>query len=113
MSTEQIPIEIEVEEVKKMIDSGADFLLVDCREASERDIATIDGSVHIPMRETVERHEELKPHQSKSIVVHCHHGGRSLQVTHWLRSNGFDTARNMSGGIDEWSLAIDKSIPRY
>jgi rhodanese-related sulfurtransferase len=46
-------------------------------------------------------------------VVHCHHGGRSLRVTQWLRNQGFAKVSSLSGGIDEWSLKIDSSVPRY
>jgi rhodanese-related sulfurtransferase len=46
-------------------------------------------------------------------VVHCHHGGRSLRVAHWLREQGFANAQSMAGGIDRWSQEIDPSVPRY
>jgi rhodanese-related sulfurtransferase len=45
--------------------------------------------------------------------VHCHHGGRSLRVTQFLRQRGFAQAQNMAGGIDAWSLRIDPTVPRY
>jgi rhodanese-related sulfurtransferase len=55
----------------------------------------------------------LEPYRHQRIVVQCHHGGRSLRVTHYLRGQGFDQAQNLSGGIDAWSVAIDPSVPRY
>ena len=64
------------------------------------------------MSELAERLEELEPHQQSQIVVHCHLGGRSLQVAHWLRQQGFARAQSMAGGIEAWSLEVDKSIPR-
>ena len=65
------PIEISVTEVKQLLDSG-DLLLIDCREQSEYDHCRIDGSVLIPMNETPEKLDSLKPHQDKQIVIHCH-----------------------------------------
>ena len=107
------PIELDVHTVKAMLDAKAPFLLIDCREPSERQTAKIEGSVHIPMKETPQRLHELEPYRNGPIVVHCHHGGRSLRVTQFLRENGFQNAQNMSGGIDEWTLKIDPSVPRY
>ena len=109
----QLPIEIDVQSVKQLLDGQEDFLLLDCREQSERDFVHIEGSKHIPMGDTPARVSELEPYLQKQIVVHCHHGGRSLQVTHWLREQGFENAQNMTGGIDVWSVEIDPSRPRY
>ena len=61
--------------------------------------------------EEVER--ELAPHRDRRIVVHCHLGGRSLQVAQWLRSQGFGRAQSMAGGIDTWACDIDKTLRRY
>ena len=112
-SPKGLPLEVDVHTVKAMLDSGEPFLLLDCREASECALVKIEKSTHIPMHETSERVGQLKPHQQSRVVVYCHHGGRSLQVTHWLRDQGFDKAQSMAGGIDQWSVTIDPSKPRY
>ena len=106
------PIEISVTEVKQLLDSG-DLVLIDCREQTEYDHCRIEGSLLIPMNETPEKIDLLKPHQDKQIVVHCHYGGRSLQVTQYLRGQGFDKVQNMTGGINAWSLEVDPEVPQY
>jgi rhodanese-related sulfurtransferase len=111
--TEPTPIEIECRDVKAMLDRGEDFLFIDCRQADEWEIVRIAGTQLLPMHEIAQRAGELEPHREKPIVVHCHHGGRSLRVVHWLRQQGFDRARNLSGGIDRWATDIDASLPRY
>jgi adenylyltransferase/sulfurtransferase len=110
---EELPVEIEVRAVKSLLDGAADFLFLDCREPAEHEIANIDGTTLIPMGQLVERVAELEEHRARHIVVHCHHGGRSLQVTHWLRQQGFSKAQNMSGGIDAWATDVDPTLPRY
>ena len=55
---------------------------------------------------------ELEPWRDRTIVVHCHHGVRSLRVTHWLRERGF-AATSMRGGIDAWSAEVDPTVPVY
>ena len=109
----QLPIDIDVQAVKKLRDDQESFLFLDCREPGEVATARIDGTLHIPMREISARLAELKPHQQGRVIVHCHHGGRSLRVTQFLRQQGFDKAQNLAGGIDAWSVEIDPSVPRY
>jgi rhodanese-related sulfurtransferase len=110
---EELPFEIDVRAVKKLLDEGADFFLLDCREPSEYAIAKLAGAVLIPMREIPARLAELEPVRDQRIVVHCHHGGRSMQVTQWLLQQGFPKVQNMAGGIDAWSSEIDPSVSRY
>ncbi len=111
--TNELPIEIDVHAVKKLQDESADFLLLDVREPDEYATAKIDGSLLIPMSELRDRIGELESNKQDHIVVHCHHGGRSMQVTNALKSHGFEKVQNMAGGIDVWSLEIDSSVPRY
>ena len=103
-------IEIPPQEVDQMRKSGADFVLIDVREPWEHNTARIEGSTLIPMREVPQRVSEIPT--GKPVVVHCHHGGRSLQVVRWLRQNGIE-ARNLRGGIERWSVEIDPNVPRY
>lgn len=106
-------LEIDCRTVKQRLDGGEKFLLLDCRQPEEYATARIDGAVLLPMGEIAERVQELEAWRTKPIVVHCHHGGRSLRVTLWLRSQGFTDVLNLRGGIDEWSQQIDPAVPRY
>ena len=112
MST-PLPIEIDCATVKRRLDANDGFFFVDCREASEYETCKIAGATLLPMSELAARVAELEPYKDQEIIIHCHHGGRSLRVASWLRNNGFEKARSMAGGIDQWSLEIDPSVPRY
>jgi len=59
----------------------------------------------------VRRHGELP--RDRDIVVLCHHGMRSAMVAEYLRSAGFDRVINLTGGIDRWSVTVDRSVSRY
>ena len=109
----ELPIETDVAGVVALRSSGQKFLLLDVREEEEYAIAKIDGSILMPMSQLRDRAEELEEHRDCLIVVHCHHGGRSMQVTQALRNKGFEKVQNMAGGIDQWSEQIDPSVPRY
>ncbi len=100
-------------QVKQLRDAGHDLLLLDCRTPGEWHTARIDGATLLPMQETVERLSELDAHRQRKIIVYCHHGMRSLQVTSFLRRQGFADVRSMAGGIDLWSTDIDAGVPRY
>jgi rhodanese-related sulfurtransferase len=104
--------EINPEEVKTKLDRGDSFILLDVREPWEFEAASISNTKHMPMGDVPSRaHQELDP--DEHIVVICHHGVRSLNVTGWLRQQGFEKAQSMRGGIDAWSREIDNKVPMY
>jgi rhodanese-related sulfurtransferase len=109
----ELPIEVDVTTVNAMRQQSESFVLLDVREENEYEIARIDGSLLIPMSQLRVRIDELETHQQSRIIVHCHHGGRSMQVTRALRDRGFTSVQNMAGGIDDWSLQIDPEVARY
>ncbi|MBI3466010.1 MAG: rhodanese [Planctomycetes bacterium] len=108
-----VPLEIDCRAVKARLDAGDDLVFVDCREPSEHEIVRIDGASLLPMSQFAARIGELEPHRDRPIVIHCHHGGRSLQVAAWLRQRGFAQAQSMAGGIDRWAGEIEPGMARY
>ncbi len=104
--------EITPEELKSLRDAGNDVTLVDVREPWEFAAAKIADSKHIPMSDIPARFgQEIDP--GGHIVVVCHHGVRSMNVTVWLRRQGFEKVQSLAGGIDRWARQIDPSVPVY
>ena len=104
--------EITPEEVKGKLDKGESFTLLDVREPWEFDVARIVDAKLMPMGEVPSRaHQELDP--DAEIVVVCHRGIRSMNVTVWLRKQGFEKAQSMRGGMDAWSRQVDGKVPLY
>jgi rhodanese-related sulfurtransferase len=103
--------EIMPEEVKAQLEGAERPVLLDVREPWEIEIAHIDGSKNIPMADVPTRVQELDP--DEHIIVVCHHGVRSLNVTNWLRQQGFENVQSMRGGIDRWSRTVDPKVPVY
>lgn len=112
-SGEEAPMEVSCAEVHVKRQAGEEFLFLDCRETEEYEMVRIEGTQLIPMSELQQRVEELDPYRDNTIVVHCHLGGRSLQVATWLRQQGFTKASSMAGGIEQWASEIDTSLPKY
>lgn len=107
-----MPLEISPKDLNNVLARGEPLLLVDCREPWENEHVRLEGSLLIPMNDTPDRLEELRSSPGR-LVIYCHHGIRSMQVAHWLRSQGFEEAQSLAGGIDSWSLQIDPELPRY
>jgi rhodanese-related sulfurtransferase len=106
-------LEITPQEVKQRLDAGEKLRLIDVREVSEHNQARIAGAQLMPMRTVPAHLQTLDDEDGPPLVIFCHHGVRSLQVAQWLREQGVINAQSMSGGIEEWSLKIDASVPRY
>lgn len=107
-----LPPEISVDSLAHLLQQPRPPVLLDVREPWEAQIASLPGSTLIPMGEVPSRaHQELDPDQP--VIVLCHHGARSLNVTMWLRQQGFELAQSLAGGIDQWSRSIDPSVPLY
>lgn len=103
--------EITVEEFSSIRESDGEVVLVDVREPHEYDICSIEGSKLIPLGELKDRTGELDPEDE--IVVHCHHGRRSMRAATFLAEQGFGKVKNLKGGIDEWAEKLDSDMARY
>ncbi|MBE9041390.1 rhodanese [Oscillatoriales cyanobacterium LEGE 11467] len=89
--------------------------LIDVREPHEVEIASLDGFENLPLSEaeqwTATIRDRFDP--NTETLVLCHHGMRSAQMCHWLVSQGFSQVYNIEGGIDAYSIVVDRSVPRY
>jgi rhodanese-related sulfurtransferase len=98
-------------ELKERLMRGDDLRLLDVREPEEVAIAPFPDALHLPMNEIPSQIQALDA--AAEWVVVCHHGIRSAQVAMYLARMGFERVANLTGGIDRWSLTVDRSVPRY
>jgi sulfur-carrier protein adenylyltransferase/sulfurtransferase len=103
--------EINVLELKALMDAGQAPTIVDVREPNEFEICRIPGAILIPLRDLPSRVHELDP--SQDVVLQCRSGVRSANAAAWLRYRGFSRARNLTGGILAWIDEVDPSQPKY
>lgn len=85
--------------------------ILDVRQPEEIALAQLPGSVNIPLNSLPSRVHELDSEQP--IAVLCHHGVRSEMAAQFLERQGFSDVSHLAGGIDAWSLEMDRSVPRY
>ena len=102
-------MELNVLDLKEKLDSK-EIILIDVREDYEVKICYIKNSKHISMNRIPNNLDRLDKKNKYAII--CHSGVRSLAVTQYLVSLGYN-AKNVIGGIDEWALKVQKTMKRY
>ena len=111
--------ETHVRDVAEKLKAGADFVLMDVRELDELEQAHIENDkvVVVPLSKLAQEQVNALPlevqDKKADIVVMCHTGMRSAQVTAWLLQQGWKNVRNMEGGIDAYARQIDPSVGFY
>jgi len=94
--------ETNIAEVKKRMDSGEKFLLVDVRDDHEWANGHLPGAVHMS-RGLIERDIEVKvPETSSKMILYCGGGFRSALVADNLQKMGYTNVESMDGGWRGW-----------
>ena len=94
--------ETTVEEVKKRMDRGDKFVLVDVREESEFAKDHLPGAIHFG-KGVIERDIEARvPDLNAEMVLYCGGGFRSALAADNLQKMGYTNVISMDGGIREW-----------
>src|SRR6266849_10631387 len=100
--------ETNVAEVKKRMEGGDKFLLVDVREDNEWAKGHIPGAVHMG-RGVIERDiEKSVPETSTKMILYCGGGFRSALVADNLQKMGYTNVESMDGGWKGW---VDAGLP--
>ena len=94
-----------------MMDSGAEFKLIDVREPHEFDVCNLKGEL-IPMNEVPEHLDKIP--KDVPVIVHCRSGARSGRIIQYLEQEyGYTNLFNLKGGILAWADEIDPNMPKY
>lgn len=111
--------EISVYEMERKLKSADAFILLDVRENIELQLAQIpDARVrHVPLSRLALEGIAALPAELQArdteIIVFCHHGVRSADITGWLLQKEWKNVRSLAGGIDLYARRIDSTIRRY
>ena len=94
--------ETTVDEVKKKLDKGEKFLLIDVREESEYAADHLPGAVHLG-KGIIERDiENRAPDPNAPMILYCGGGFRSALAADNLQKMGYTQVISMDGGIRGW-----------
>lgn len=103
--------EANVREVAVRLAQGAKML--DVRESHERAICAIRPSTHIPLADVLaDPSAAAKRLPEGPVYVYCLGGVRSMQAAKALAAEGVEVI-NVAGGLKQWWLYVDPSMPRY
>ena len=95
----------DIAEVKRRLDAGDKFHLVDVREESEWARGRLPGAVHLG-KGVIERDiEKVIPDKSAPIVLYCGGGFRSALAADNLQKMGYTSVISMDGGWRAWNEA--------
>ena len=90
-------------DLRKWIDEGRDFVLIDVRESWERELYNIGGA-HIPMAELFGPAATIPV--NKDVVLYCEKGIRSVIAIQRLEAAGFHNLFNLAGGMKAWKASL-------
>ena len=107
---ESTVVDIEPLQLKERLKTNH-LQLIDVREPHEWDICHIEGATLIPLGQIAERLGEIRGEDE--VIVYCKMGGRSKKAYKILEDNGFNTLKNLRGGIRAWSEEVDPELPTY
>lgn len=106
------PLELPVTDAKHALEAApAGTAIIDVREPYEVEICRVPGALFIPMRQIPASLGTLP--RDKHLFILCHHGSRSMNVTQYLRANGYPAVTNIAGGIAAWADQLEPKMQRY
>jgi len=95
--------ETNVPEVKKRLDAGDKFVLVDTREDNEWARGHLPGAIHL-CKGIIERDiEAAVPDKNAEVILYCGGGFRSALAADNLQKMGYTNVISMDGGWRGWT----------
>ena len=100
--------ETNVLDVKRRMDAGEKFVLVDVREESEFARGHLPGAIHLG-KGIIERDiEQRVPGTDTKLILYCGGGFRSALAADNLQKMGYTNVESMDGGWKGW---LDAAYP--
>ena len=97
--------ETNVADVKRRMDAGDNFTLIDVREESEWASGHLPGAIHLG-KGIIERDVEQRiPATDAKLILYCGGGFRSALAADNLQKMGYTNVESMDGGWKDWLAA--------
>ena len=91
-------------ELKNLLESDKEFLLLDVRTKEEFNEYKIDVAVNIPLQELLFNMDDIEEYRDKKIIVYCRSGHRSVTACNLLSMEGYDDLYNLEMGIIDYVI---------
>lgn len=96
--------EVSQEQAEVLLSQGA--MVIDVREAYEVATGQIPGALNLPLGALHHSFANLGIPNTKTMIVYCQKGQRSLEATRILKSLGYQACFSVKGGIAEWTGSL-------
>jgi len=94
--------ECTIDDVKRRMDRGDKFILVDVREESEYAKDHLPNAIHLG-KGVIERDIEARvPDHNSELILYCGGGFRSALAADNLQKMGYTNVISMDGGVRGW-----------
>jgi molybdopterin/thiamine biosynthesis adenylyltransferase/rhodanese-related sulfurtransferase len=97
--------EVEVRDVKSVVDNKNGAKLIDVREQDEYVQGFIPTASWIPRGFLESRIEDAVPERDTPVILYCAGGNRSAFAARTLREMGYTNVKSMAGGYSAWKRA--------
>lgn len=101
---------IQPEDLKKLYDSGEEFIVLDTRNDYEYKVGKFKNAIHLDIknfRDFPEALKKIEEHKDKKIVAYCTGGIRCEKATAYMKEKGFKNVMQLNDGI----LNFGKQFP--
>ena len=100
--------DISVNELKALMDGGAQLNILDVREPDEHAAFNFGGQLFPLGKIQSFQLEDIEELKDEPVYVYCHAGKRSMQACMILEQAGFSNITNINGGILAWQDQFGK-----
>ena len=100
---EQVLPEVNVKQLKRILASDPEAVLIDVRSASEIARGVLPGNkIYVEYGKSDFEEKLAGLEKSGSYFVYCHSGLRSAVAVDFLRQRGYKNVYNVKGGMAKW-----------
>jgi rhodanese-related sulfurtransferase len=95
--------QVNADDVKKAMEDGKSFVILDVRTPQEYAKSHIEGSINVPVDE-INNIDKTLPDKSTKIYVHCLSGSRSVMAVAEMVKLGYSQVFDMKNGLLAWRI---------
>lgn len=94
--------EVTPADVAMRIKQGESLKVIDVREKHEVEEGMIEGALHVPLADLLDKYREWEP--DEELIFVCRSGRRSLVACQVLTLAGYQNVKNLVGGMNAWRV---------
>lgn len=104
---------IKANELKKAMDAGDKFYLIDCRESVEFDSACIKGAVNVPRGVIEADISTSAPKKKVTLYIYCNNSKKSILAASILPKLKYTNVKVIEGGFDQLKIKYPELIEMH